>query len=44
MELDVARLFAPVAVEGTFAGAPIEALKVLGELDYPVDAEPWDPT
>ena len=44
MEPDVARLFAPVAVEETFAGVLIEARQVLGQLDDPVDAELWDPT
>ena len=41
MEPDVARLFAPVAVEETFAGVLIEARQVLGQLDDPVDAELW---
>jgi len=40
-EPDVARLFAPVAVEDTFAGVLTEAGQVLGGLDDPVDAELW---
>jgi len=40
-EPDVARLFAPVAVEETFAGVLTEASDVLGQLDDPVDAELW---
>jgi hypothetical protein len=40
-EPDVARLFAPVAIEDTFAGVLTEARQVLGELDDPVDAELW---
>jgi len=40
-EPDVARLFAPVAVEETFDGVLAEARQVLGELDDPVDAELW---
>jgi len=40
-EPDVARLFAPVAVEETFAGVLTEARQVLGQLDDPVDAELW---
>jgi len=40
-EPDVARLFAPVAVEETFDGVLTEARQVLGELDDPVDAELW---
>jgi len=40
-EPDVASLFAPVAVEETFAGVLIEARDVLGQLDDPVDAELW---
>jgi hypothetical protein len=40
-EPDLARLFAPVAVEETFAGVLTEARQVLGELDDPVDAELW---
>ncbi len=40
-EPDVARLFAPVAVEETFAGVLTEARQVLGLLDDPVDAELW---
>src|ERR1700733_5641545 len=40
-EPDVARLFAPVAVEATFAGVLSEATGVLGQLDDPVDAELW---
>jgi hypothetical protein len=39
-EPDVARLFAPVAVEATFAGVLGEA-QVLSQLDDPVDAELW---
>jgi hypothetical protein len=39
-EPDVARLFAPVAVEETYAGVLTEA-RVLRELDDPVDAELW---
>src|SRR5580693_6497628 len=38
---DVARLFAPVAVEETFAGVLIEATSLLSQLDDPVDAELW---
>ena len=38
---DVASLFAPVAVEETFAGVLTEASDVLGRLDDPVDAELW---
>ena len=41
MEPDVASLFAPVAVEETFAGVLIEARQVLSQLDDPVDAELW---
>ena len=40
-EPDVASLFAPVAVEETFAGVLAEAGQVLGQLDDPVDAELW---
>ena len=40
-EPDVARLFAPVAVEETFAGVLAEARQVLSRLDDPVDAELW---
>ena len=40
-EPDVARLFAPVAVEATFAGVLAEASDVLGQVDNPVDAELW---
>jgi len=40
-EPDVASLFAPVAVEDTFAGVLTEARQVLGQLDDPVDAELW---
>lgn len=40
-EPDVASLFAPVAVEETFAGVLIEARQVLGQLTDPVDAELW---
>jgi hypothetical protein len=39
-EPDVARLFAPVAVEETYAGVLTEA-RVLRQLDDPVDAELW---
>jgi hypothetical protein len=38
---DIASLFAPVAVEETFAGVLTEASDVLGQLDDPVDAELW---
>ena len=38
---DVARLFAPVAVEETFAGVLNEATSILGQIDDPVDAELW---
>jgi hypothetical protein len=38
---DIARLFAPVSVEETFAGVLAEAASVLGQLDDPVDAELW---
>jgi hypothetical protein len=38
---DVARIFAPVAVEDTFAGVLAEAASILGQLDDPVDAELW---
>jgi hypothetical protein len=38
---DVARIFAPVAVEDTFAGVLTEATSVLGHIDDPVDAELW---
>jgi hypothetical protein len=38
---DVARIFAPVAVEDTFAGVLTEATSVLGRIDDPVDAELW---
>ncbi len=40
-EPDIASLFAPVAVEETFAGVLTEARQVLGGLDDPVDAELW---
>jgi hypothetical protein len=40
-EPDVASLFAPVAVEETFAGVLTEARQVLADLDDPVDAELW---
>jgi hypothetical protein len=40
-EPDLASLFAPVAVEETFAGVLTEARQVLGQLDDPVDAELW---
>jgi hypothetical protein len=38
---DVARIFAPVAVEDTVAGVLAEATSILGQLDDPVDAELW---
>jgi hypothetical protein len=38
---DVARIFAPVAVEDTFAGVLTEATSILGRIDDPVDAELW---
>lgn len=38
---DIARLFAPVAVEETFAGVLTEAAGILGRIDDPVDAELW---
>src|SRR5215472_8122104 len=38
---DVARIFAPVAVEDTFAGVLAEATSILGRIDDPVDAELW---
>jgi hypothetical protein len=38
---DVAALFAPVAVEETFAGVLTEATSILGRIDDPVDAELW---
>ena len=37
----MARIFAPVAVEDTFAGVLTEAAGVLGQLNDPVDAELW---
>ena len=40
-EPDIARLFAPVAVEETFIGVLTEARQVLVQLDDPVDAELW---
>ena len=40
-DADVASLFAPVAVEETFAGVLTEAHQVLGQLEDPVDAELW---
>ena len=40
-EPDVARLFAPVAVEETFAGVLAEATSILGQINDPVDAELW---
>jgi len=40
-EPDIASLFAPVAVEETFAGVLSEARDVLVCLDDPVDAELW---
>ena len=38
---DIARLFAPVAVEATFDGVLTEASEILALLDDPVDAELW---
>ena len=38
---DVARLFAPVALEATFDGVLTEATEILGQVDDPVDAELW---
>src|SRR5580693_7004415 len=38
---DVARLFAPVAIEAAFAGVLTEATGILGQIDDPVDAELW---
>jgi hypothetical protein len=38
---DIARLFAPIAVEATFDGVLAEATEILGQLDDPVDAEMW---
>jgi hypothetical protein len=38
---DVARIFAPVPVEDTFAGVLTEATSILGQLHDPVDAELW---
>ncbi len=38
---DVARLFAPVAIEQTVDGVLAEAADVLGQVDDPVDAELW---
>src|SRR5260370_18103141 len=38
---DVARLFAPVAVEETFGGVLTGASGILGQIDDPVDAELW---
>jgi hypothetical protein len=40
-DADIARLFAPVAVEATFAGVLTEANAILGQIDDPVDAELW---
>jgi len=40
-EPDVASLFAPVAIEETFAGVLTEARQVLGQIVDPVDAELW---
>jgi hypothetical protein len=40
-EPDIARLFAPVAVEDTFAGVLAEATGILGQIGDPVDAELW---
>ena len=37
----MARIFAPVAVEDTFAGVLTEAAGILGQIDDPVDAELW---
>ena len=38
---DIARLFAPVAIEETFAGVLTEAAGALSQVDDPVDAELW---
>jgi hypothetical protein len=38
---DVARLFAPIALEETFAGVLAEASSLLAQVDDPVDAELW---
>jgi hypothetical protein len=38
---DVARIFAPVAVEDTVAGVLSEAAGILSQIDDPVDAELW---
>jgi hypothetical protein len=38
---DVARLFAPVAIEQTVDGVLAEAAQVLGRVEDPVDAELW---
>jgi hypothetical protein len=38
---DVARLFAPVAIEQTVDGVLAEAAEVLGQVEDPVDAELW---
>jgi hypothetical protein len=40
-EPDIASLFAPIAVEDTFAGVLTEAADTLGRLVDPVDAELW---
>ncbi len=40
-DANVARLFAPVAIEATFAGVLTEATGILGRIDDPVDAELW---
>jgi hypothetical protein len=40
-EPDVARLFAPIAVEETFTGVLAEAASLLAQVDDPVDAELW---
>jgi hypothetical protein len=40
-EPDVARLFAPIAIEETFTGVLSEADGILGQIDDPVDAELW---
>jgi hypothetical protein len=38
---DVAKLFAPVAVEDTITGVLTEAASILSQIDDPVDAELW---
>jgi hypothetical protein len=40
-DFDVAKIFAPVAVEDTVAGVLSEAAGILGQVDDPVDAELW---